>query len=174
MQRRAAAVYFVLFVLIGAGAYGFMQVGMSEPTVDLDGSTYSEGDELTVGDRTYTVDAISTEEGEIARFEGEVDLVWTNESRRASATLENDSTVDRDDGEFRVVVTGNETFALVEVQDVEAILAADPEVENRGPRGRKPDRHARRRGVRRLPREPVHRTPLGVPPRTRANRVLSR
>lgn len=130
MQRRAAAVYFVLFVLVGAGAYGFMQVGMSEPTVDLDGPTYAEGDELTVGDRTYTVDSVSTEEGDTARFAGDADLVWFNDSRRGTATLENDSTVEHDGGTFRVVVTGDESFALVEEQNVSAILAADPDVEN--------------------------------------------
>ena len=128
MQRRAAAVYFVLFVLLGAGAYGFMQVGMSEPTVDLDGPTYAEGDELTVGDRTYTVDSVSTEEGDVARFDGDTDLVWFNESRRGTATLENGSTVERDSGEFRVVVTGDESFALVEERNVSAILADDPDV----------------------------------------------
>jgi hypothetical protein len=130
MQRRAAAVYFVLFVLVGAGAYGFIQVGMSEPTVALDGPTYVEGEELTVGDRTYTVDAIETEDGDVARFGGDADLVWFNESRRGTATLENDSTVEHDGGEFRVVVTGNESFELVEEQNVSAILADDPDVED--------------------------------------------
>ncbi len=130
MQRRVAAVYFVLFVLVGAGAYGFIQVGMSEPTVDLDGPTYTEGDDLTVGDRTYTVDSVSTEDGEVARLAGDADLVWFNESGRGTTTLENGSTVERDSGEFRVVVTGDESFALVEERNVSAILAADPDVEN--------------------------------------------
>jgi hypothetical protein len=130
MQRRAAAVYFVLFVLVGAGAYGFIQVGMSEPTVDLDGPTYTEGDDLTVGNRTYTVDSVSTEDGDVARFAGDADLVWFNESRRGTATLENGSTIEHGDGSFRVVVTGNESFALVEERNVSAILAADPDIEN--------------------------------------------
>ncbi len=129
MQRRAAAVYFVLFVLVGAGAYGFIQVGMSEPTVDLDGPTYAEGDELTVGDRTYTVDAIETEEGDVAQYAGEVDLVRFNESNRETATLENDSTVTFDGSEYRVVA-GDGSFTLVEEQNVSAILADDPDVED--------------------------------------------
>ena len=74
MQRRAAAVYFILFVAIGAGAYGFIQVGMSEPTVDLDGPTLSEGDELTVDGQAYTVSSIDTGEGEVARYGGDVEL----------------------------------------------------------------------------------------------------
>jgi len=129
MQRRAAAVYFVLFVLVGAGAYGFIQVGMSQPTVDLDGQSYAEGDELTVGDRTYTVDTIETEEGEVAQYAGEADLVWFNESNRETATLENGSTVTYQ-GEEYSVVTGEGSFTLVAEQNVSAILAEDPDVED--------------------------------------------
>ncbi|PSQ61082.1 MAG: hypothetical protein BRD23_00920 [Halobacteriales archaeon SW_9_67_25] len=129
MQRRAAAVYFILFVLVGAGAYGFIQVGMSQPTVGLDGPTYAEGDELTVGDRTYTVDSIDAEEGELAEYAGDADLVRFNESKRETATLENDSTVTFDGGEYRVV-TGEESFTLIEEQNVSAILADDPDVED--------------------------------------------
>lgn len=131
MQRRAAAVYFVLFVLVGAGAYGFMQVGMSKPAVDLEGPTFSEGDELTVGERTYTVSSIETEAGEVSEFAGEAELVWFNESARGTATLENGSTVQFDDGQYSVVVSGEERFALVEEQNVSAILANDPDVENK-------------------------------------------
>jgi hypothetical protein len=132
MQRRAAAVYFVLFVVIGAGAYGFIQVGMSEPTVDLDGPTLSEGDELTVDGRTYTVSGIDTEEGEVAQYAGDAELTWLNESARESATLDNDSTVAYDDGQYRVVVPADDdsTFHLVESRNVSAILAADDAVEN--------------------------------------------
>jgi hypothetical protein len=129
MQRRAAAVYFALFVLVGAGAYGFVQVGMSQPTVDLDGPAYTEGDELTVDDRTYTVDSIGTEEGDVAAYAGDVDLVWFNESNRETATLENDSTVTVDGDEYRVV-TGENAFTLVAEQNVTAILAGDSDVEN--------------------------------------------
>ncbi len=130
MQRRVAAVYFVLFVLVGAGAFGFMQVGMSEPTVDLEGPTYSEGDELTVGDRSYTVDSVETEEGDVSRYSGEVDLVWSNESARETATLENESTIQFEDGEYQVVVSGEDAFVLVEELNVSGILADDPDVEN--------------------------------------------
>lgn len=129
MQRRAAAVYFVLFVLVGAGAYGFIQVGMSQPTVDLDGQTYAEGDELTVGDRTYTVGAIETEEGDVAQYAGEADLVWFNESNHETATLENGSTVTYQGEEYRVV-TGEDSFTLVAAQNVSAILAEDPDIED--------------------------------------------
>jgi hypothetical protein len=97
--------------------------------VGLDGPTYAEGDELTVGDRTYTVDSIDAEEGELAEYAGDADLVRFNESKRETATLENDSTVTFDGGEYRVV-TGEESFTLVEEQNVSAILADDPDVED--------------------------------------------
>jgi hypothetical protein len=132
MQRRAAAVYFVLFVLVGAGAYGFIQVGMSEPTVDLAGPTYASGDELTVDGRTYTVSSIDTEEGEVARLAGDAELTWFNESRRATAMLDNGSSVAFEGGQYQVVVPNGTdgTFQLVEQREVSAILANDSAVEN--------------------------------------------
>jgi len=132
MQRRAAAVYFILFALIGAGAYGFMQVGMSEPTTDLEGPTYSEGDELSVDGRTYTVSAVESEEGEVAEYAGDVELAWFNESARASASLENGSTVEYEGDQFQVVVPNgsDDAFSLVEARNVSAILAGDSAVEN--------------------------------------------
>ncbi|MHB9287145.1 hypothetical protein ACKVMT_08905 [Halobacteriales archaeon Cl-PHB] len=61
MQRRAAAIYFAIFVLVGAGAFAFIQVGMTKPTVDLDGPTYTEEDPFQVGDRSYTVATLEAE-----------------------------------------------------------------------------------------------------------------
>lgn len=83
MQRRAAAVYFVLFAVVSAGAYAY--VGMAErPQVDLTGERYSEGDTLTLGDRTYTVASIGDESGE---------LTWTDPAATYTAPLEHNSTV---------------------------------------------------------------------------------
>jgi len=83
MQRRAAAAYFVLFMVISAGAYAYL--GMAErPQVDLDGETYAVDDELTVDDRTYTVDSISNGSGS---------LTWSKADAEYSATLTNNSTV---------------------------------------------------------------------------------
>lgn len=73
MQRRAAAVYFVLFVVVGAGAYGMLGV-VSEPTVRLDGPTYGEGEQFSVGGTTYTVDSIG---------DGEALLTYENQSGAA-------------------------------------------------------------------------------------------
>ena len=134
MQRRAAAVYFVLFLVIGGGAYGFMQVGMSAPTVDFeDATTYSEGDTLTVGGTTYTVTTVEAETesgghggGTSVSYTGE--LTTLNESNMETATLENGSTVPFREGTYTVTVA-NETnaseFTLVETQNVTAIIAND-------------------------------------------------
>jgi hypothetical protein len=82
MQRRAAAIYFVLFLVVGAGAYAF--IGVSEaPSVSLPGEAYTAGDTFSVQDRTYTVESI----------DGSGELAWTNESARYTATLDNNSTV---------------------------------------------------------------------------------
>lgn len=133
MQRRAAAVYFVLFLVLGGGAYGYMQVGMSQPEVDLDGPTLSEGEELTVQGRTYTVTGISAESGEDGSVEYTGELTWFNESARSTATLENGSTTPFRDGTYAVRIAAGPdpaTFRLVEQFNVSALLAEDPEVEN--------------------------------------------
>jgi sorbitol-specific phosphotransferase system component IIA len=132
MQRRAAAAYFVLFVLIGAGAFGFMQVGMSQPQVELGGDSLAQGDTFTVDDRTYTVDTVGTEEGEGGtNFVGEIS--WFNDSARGSATVENDSEIALQDSEYQLVIpngTDVSTFTLTEIRNVTALLANDPAVED--------------------------------------------
>lgn len=135
MQRRAAAVYFALLVLVGAGAYAFLQVGMAEPTVELSGPSYAEGDELTVDGRTFTVDALEVPEGEEEGEGGEAPspegtLTWFNDSARETVTLENDSTVGFRDGQYRVAVANDSTFGLEEEHNVSAVLAEDPDVED--------------------------------------------
>lgn len=76
MQRRAAAVYFVLFVVVGAGAYGFLGV-ISEPAVQLDGPAYGEGEQFSAGGTTFTVDSIG---------DGEAVLTYENETGAAQET----------------------------------------------------------------------------------------
>jgi len=84
MQRRAAAIYFVFFLVIGAGAYGLIQT-TEEPTISLQGDTaYSAGDQVTFGDRTWEVAEADTDSGELA---------WVNESAVVSTTLDNGSEV---------------------------------------------------------------------------------
>lgn len=87
MQRRAAAVSAVIFLLVAAGAYSFVGV-VEQPSVDVDEldpeHSLSGGETLTVGGTEYAV----TEVGEDG-----AELEWTNESARYTETIENDSTV---------------------------------------------------------------------------------
>jgi len=133
MQREAAAVYFALFIVLGAGAYGFIQVGVTEPTVDLGPDELGNGDTLTVDGRTYTVENVgreSTEEGE-GPITGQ--LRWLNESAVGTASLENASRTTYEGETYNVSIvnrTDVSAFSLVAVQNVTAILRNDPAVEN--------------------------------------------
>ena len=138
MQRRAAAVYFVLFVLIGAGALGFVQVGMSEPTVQFpDVPEHAPNDTITVDERTYTVanvTVVTADGGDHGGEGGETvrgNLVWTNDSARSTATLEDGATTTYRGTEYNVGLD-NETgqVTLTAVQNVSALIATDPAVED--------------------------------------------
>jgi len=98
MQRRAAAAYLVLFLVIGVGAYAVIGVA-EKPHVDLEAPEYAPGDTLTVDGRTYTVDEI-TESGSGGGGHGggggtEITgtLTWTDSEATSTASLENGTTV---------------------------------------------------------------------------------
>jgi hypothetical protein len=114
MQRRAAAVYFILFVVVGAGAYGFLGV-ISQPPVDLDGPTYGSGDEFSAGGVTYTVASIGDGEGELS---------FTNE------TAGEEETVGIDEGE-NVTLGGSTYFAHFPSGDSVQVLPAKPTIGTR-------------------------------------------
>jgi len=86
MQRRAAAVYFALFVLIAAGAYAFLQVGMAPPTADFDAESYSQGDQLSVGGTAYSVATVEASEGSEGETEYTAELTWSNETGAEQTT----------------------------------------------------------------------------------------
>ena len=104
MQRRAAAIYVALFVLIGAASYSLIATAQ-QPTVEFDDPTYelSQGDQLDVGGQTYTVAGVSETGGE---------LQYTDESAEYTVTWENDSTQTVDNEEWRVVIEGEEPTAV--------------------------------------------------------------
>ncbi|MFC7140651.1 hypothetical protein ACFQMA_12560 [Halosimplex aquaticum] len=83
MQRRAAAIYFVFFLVIGAGAYGLIQTA-EEPTITMEGDAYTAGDTVTLNDRQFTVASADTGSGELS---------WVNESAVISTTIDNGSEV---------------------------------------------------------------------------------
>lgn len=98
MQRRAAAAYVALFLVVGAGAYAVIGVA-EQPHVEMDGPTYSVNDELTVDDRTYVLSEIETTGGGGGGHGGggggtlAGTLAWTDPDATESAAIENNATV---------------------------------------------------------------------------------
>ena len=98
MQRRAATVYAVLFLVVAAGAYSLIGVAQ-EPGIDLQGETYAENETLTVNGMEYTVASVGDGEGTLERV---------NESSRYTATWANNTTTRLDNTTYRVLIP-NET-----------------------------------------------------------------
>jgi len=121
MQRRAAAIYVALFVLIGAASYSLIATAQ-QPTVEFDDPAreLTQGDRLDAGGQTYTVASVSETGGE---------LRFTEESAEYTVAWENDSTQTVADEEWRVVVRGDDPSAVTlrETINETAILAADPD-----------------------------------------------
>jgi len=121
MQRRAAAIYVALFVLVGAASYSLIATAQ-QPTVEFEEPTYelTQGDQLDAGGQTYTVAGVSETGGE---------LEYTNESDRYTVTWENDSTQTVDDEEWRVVIEGDDPTEVTLREEINesALLAEDPD-----------------------------------------------
>jgi hypothetical protein len=91
MQRRAAAIYAALFLLIAAGSYVMIGVAQ-EPAITVENPDHdlSEGDTVDIDGRTYTVETINPN---VNQDERDATLTWTNASERQTATIENNSEV---------------------------------------------------------------------------------
>lgn len=121
MQRRWAAVCIAFFLVMGATAFSVMALA-EEPTVDIEGDTYGDGDTFQQGGTTYTVTA--------SEGSGEITFDETVEEEQA---FENNTEVEFRNGTYSVRIgAGNnaDSFTLVQEFDVEALLSEDPEVEN--------------------------------------------
>ncbi|AGN00896.1 hypothetical protein L593_04735 [Salinarchaeum sp. Harcht-Bsk1] len=81
MQGRAAAVYGLVFLLVAAGAYGFVTVAEApEPSMDNPDVTFAEtGENQTIGERTYRLDGFGSQRGQPTAT-----LVWTDEDARST------------------------------------------------------------------------------------------
>lgn len=82
MQRRAAAVYIVFFVVVAIAAYSLIAVA-EEPTASVEGQSYAQGDTLQAGGQAWTVN-VSDGSGEVSRV---------NESVQFSTSFANNSTL---------------------------------------------------------------------------------
>jgi len=140
MQRRAAAIYFVFFLVVGAGAYAY--IGVAEQTHqpqfefnDATATTIQNESAATIDGTEYQLSAITTSGGGGHGGGGATvaDLTWTNESALETGTLSNNSTTTYQNDSYRVLVaneSGVSEFDLQAQQNVTAILRNDSAVEN--------------------------------------------
>ncbi|MFB6079900.1 MAG: hypothetical protein ABEJ81_02690 [Haloferacaceae archaeon] len=140
MQRRAAAIYAIVFVLIGTASYTLIATAQ-QPQVSFANPDYklSQGDSFQVQGRTYTVSSISAKmesggpEGGGGGIRRSGELQWTNQSGRYSETWDNGSTVTLDGGDYVVLVpnaTNGSSFTLQQTQNRTAILQNDSTADN--------------------------------------------
>lgn len=138
MQRRAAVISVVFFLVIGAGAYSLIATA-STPSVSFENPEYSlaQGDEFSVpgSDQTYTVSSITEEEESGGHGGGTTsgELTYVNDSARYTETWDNESTVTLDGTDYRVEianVSDPSEATLVELYNETAILQADSNADN--------------------------------------------
>ncbi|EMA50019.1 MULTISPECIES: hypothetical protein [Halococcus] len=96
MQRRAAAVYIVFFVVVAIGAYSLITVA-EEPTVSVEGQSYAQGDTLQAGGQAWMVN-VSDGSGEVSRV---------NESVQFSTSFANNSTLLYQNETYRTAPNGS-------------------------------------------------------------------
>lgn len=134
MQRRAVAVYVALFVLV-SGMAGVLTVTADSPEIAFENPDHelSSGDTFEVDGNEYVVADVTETEGEGDGVERSITATIEREQvAEQSETWANESTVELDDREWRVAITGEEPtgFTLVEVLDRQAILEGDDNADN--------------------------------------------
>lgn len=90
MQRRAAAIYVVFFVVVAIAAYSLTTVA-EEPSVSVEGESYAQGDSIAAGGTQWTVN--------IADGSGNVSS--TNDSARFTTSFSNNSSLAFQNGMYR-------------------------------------------------------------------------
>jgi hypothetical protein len=110
MQRRAAAAYIVLFLVLAAGAYATLGAAHA-PTVSIQNpdAELRTGETITVGDREYTVTNVEASESSGDGHGGgettyEAAFEWTNESARFTESWAAGDEVEYDNGTYTVVL----------------------------------------------------------------------
>ena len=134
MQRRAAALYAAVFLVIAAGSYtGLALTDEPTPSVENPQHTLAVNDTFEVSNRTYTVTAISAQINNNGNLERSGTARWVNRSARYTATWENNSTVSFHNQTYRVRipnVTDPSSVALEEELNRTTILQNDSRAEN--------------------------------------------
>ena len=134
MQRRAAAGYFVFFLVVSVAAYAYIGVAESQrPAVSLEGEALTNDSSFTSDGMTYTASNIHLSSGDDHGGGGSMvaDLTWTNESWVYTETIDNGSELTRDNTTYLVTTSNeSETMTLTEQQNVSALLQSDPAVDD--------------------------------------------
>lgn len=102
MQRRAAAIYVVFFVVVAIVAFSLTTVA-EEPTISVEGRSFTQGDNLTIGGETYTVN--------VSGGSGQVSTV--NRSAQFTAALADNTTLRFANGTYQPVPNGSGGGATV-------------------------------------------------------------
>lgn len=142
MQRRAAAAYFALFLVLAAGGFAVISVAQP-PQVDAPGRTVGSGATFQEGGQTYRVQNVSVQQvgdghgGTQPAYFGRI--AWTEEDARFTASVENNTTVDGlsvqwsgIEGRFSATLTEGDTVryqgnqTTVEVNENNVTLRAGP------------------------------------------------
>ncbi|MFC6863991.1 hypothetical protein ACFQGE_11040 [Halomicroarcula sp. GCM10025817] len=136
MQRRAAAAYFVFFLVVSVAAYAYIGVAESQrPEVNLDETAELTNEStFSVDGTTYTASNIHLASGGGGHGGGGsmvAELAWTNESARFTQTVEHNTTTTYQN-ETYLALTDNETSTLTLRQqfNVSQLLREDPAVRN--------------------------------------------
>lgn len=114
MQRRAAAIYAALFVVLAAGAYGTIAAA-EQPAISIQNPdfTVTQGQDITINDRAFTASSVSN---------GEAELTWVNESARFTESL--DASAHQYDGDMPAdrqarLLAVNDDIPVVEIADTD-------------------------------------------------------
>lgn len=139
MQRRAAAIYVALFIVIGAASYTLVATAET-PHIEFQNPEYelSTNDTFEAGSQTYTVTEITAQmegggHGGASTLARSGTIEYTNQSAEYTATWENNSTVNVEQTNWTVVTPDDENatqFTLREDIDESAILQEDPDAAN--------------------------------------------
>jgi len=129
MQRRAAAAYVAMFIVISAGAFAFM-AGADEPEITFSDPAVSAsaGDTFTVGGTEYTVEDVGEPESEGGGLEEgeeasgpEANISWSAEVRQSASWSAGD-VVEYDGGNWTVEIPDGDdpsSFELVEHHEID-------------------------------------------------------
>lgn len=140
MQRRAAAIYAVFFIVLGVASYSLIATAIA-PTIAFQDPEYrlSVDDTFSVGGQQYTVADVQTTESEGGGHGGGGGVThtavfeWTVQESEYTESWENNSTVTLGDTDYRVLVPNESDpgeFTLREEINKTRILQNDPEADN--------------------------------------------